>query len=419
MSSPRAYRNYGRRLGWFALVLILPLLATYGLGDTDRTRPIAWKPMTQPTPAQVAAASTATPEAVGGSGAFLPLSAKQLRQYQPNELGRIPVLMYHAFTTDPAYLDEWTRTLDQFRGDLQWLYDNNFTLIGMNELLNNAIAVPAGRHPVVLTFDDSSAGQFRLMQQPDGTMGVHPDSAIGVIEAFASKHPEFGRAAHMAVVSHNCFAREDAIATCEERLAWLVEHGYEVGNHTLNHENLDDRSNESFMDQIGGMYQWINGRVGGPLGQAGVLTLPFGEMPDATIHPDQVGMLRWGFSYNGEWVDIRAVVKVSGGPMYSPSSAMWDAWNISRFNTDQATIDYWFGAIERGEVVLYTSDGNPATVTVPDPLPAELAGELDAPLIASSGMTLVQYDPLTGHRTNPPPDAATPVAWRRDDTVAA
>jgi hypothetical protein len=423
MSSPRTYRDTvhttRRRFGLVGLLLLLPLLASCGIGDNERNRnhSIAWQPMTQPTPAQVAAAGApgaATPEAVGGSGALLPLSAKQLRQYQPNELGRVPVLMYHAFTTDPDYLDEWTKTLDQFHADLQWLYDHNFTLIGMKDLLNNEIAVPPGRHPVVLTFDDSSAGQFRLLQLANGTMVAHPDSALGVLEAFAKEHPAFGRTAHMAVVSHNCLARDDSIATCEERLKWLVDHGYEVGNHTLNHENLDDRSDESFMQQVGGMYQWIGERVSGPLSQGQVLTLPFGEMPDATIHPDQVGMLRWGFSYAGEWVDIRAVLKVSGGPMYSPSSAMWDAWNITRFNTDPATIDYWFGKIERGEVPLYTSDGNPTTVTVPDPLPDTLAGELDAPLIASNGLTLVQYDPLTGHRTNPPAEAATPVAWRRD-----
>jgi hypothetical protein len=49
--------------------------------------------------------------------------------------------------------------------------------------------------------------------------------------------------------------------------------------------------------------------------------------------------------------------------------------------------------MESGEVILYTSDGDPDTISVPDPLPPLLEGELDPGLIAASNKTLIQYDP--------------------------
>lgn len=52
----------------------------------------------------------------GGSGvaacvaAFtsVTLTAEQLAHVRPNKLGRIPILMYHGFTTNPDKLDDWT-----------------------------------------------------------------------------------------------------------------------------------------------------------------------------------------------------------------------------------------------------------------------------------------------------------------------
>ena len=49
------------------------------------------------------------------------------------------------------------------------------------------IDVPAGRHPVVLTFDDSTPGHFGL--DPQGN--PKPDTAVGVIEQVARENPGF------------------------------------------------------------------------------------------------------------------------------------------------------------------------------------------------------------------------------------
>ena len=61
-------------------------------------------------------------------------------------------------------------------------------------LLWPCVFAPAalGREPipdklVVLTFDDSSIGQFRYLE--DGT--IDPDSAMGILLDFAEAHPDF------------------------------------------------------------------------------------------------------------------------------------------------------------------------------------------------------------------------------------
>lgn len=78
--------------------------------------------------------------------------------------------------------------------------------------------------------------------------------------------------------------------------------------------------------------------------------------------------------------------------------------SITRFNTDQASLDMWFGMFERGEVPLYTSDGNPDVVSIPDPLPTSLQNERDPGLIASKGKTLVEYPKADASGTETQPD---------------
>ena len=75
-----------------------------------------------------------------------------------NELGRVMILEYHKID----YPEErWTRTPENFRRDLEALYARGYRLQSLNDLLDGKITVGAGFTPVVLTFDDSSPGQFR------------------------------------------------------------------------------------------------------------------------------------------------------------------------------------------------------------------------------------------------------------------
>ena len=115
---------------------------------------------------------------------------------RPNEVGRVMVLEYHKVD----YPEErWTRTPENFRRDLETLYARGYRLQSLNDLLDGKITVPAGFSPVILTFDDSSPGQFRYVEQ-GGTLVVDPKCAVGVLEAFIAEKPDFGRGATFFVL---------------------------------------------------------------------------------------------------------------------------------------------------------------------------------------------------------------------------
>jgi hypothetical protein len=256
---------------------------------------------------------------------------------------------------------------------------------------------------VVLTFDDGTSSQFRFIKNKKGELVPDPDSAVGILEAFFAKHPDFGHTAHFAILPQNCFAVPDAdqMQYCDQKIQWLVDHGYEIGNHTMTHANLTDISTETFVQEVGEPMAWVRERVGDtPLNMSDVLTLPYGSFPDKNLHPDQRQLMREGFWHEGEPYYISAALLVGAAPSVSPASALWEPLWIPRIQCFDEELATWFGAFERGDVTLYVSDGNPGAITVPDPLPPALVDQLDVEMLAAEGTSVIQYDPATGSRTD-------------------
>ena len=397
------------RLAMTALLALVLLTGCIGQeNDKDHDQgftalDLAQVPSVTPRPPSVAATPAATGE--GGGLVMVPqagdrsLSAAQLVSLQPNELGIIPVLMYHAITSADRTDDLWTRTVKDFRSDLQWLYDNKFYVVSMREMLSDEISAPPGKHPVVLTFDDSSAGQFQFEQNAAGDLVPTADSTVGVLEDFYARHPDFGHSGLFALLPYNCFSSEDDYNTidfCDQKLTWLSDHGYEIGNHTWGHQDLSAVDADEIASQIGKTMDFIDARVMGSGNMSRVLVLPYGAAPDPDTNPDAWDTLNQGFMWNGAEVTLDAVVYVSGGVVPSPASTAWDPMAISRFNTEPDFITYWFNEFENGDLTLYTSDGNPQTVVVPNDLLEELAEEFDPDALAASGKTVITYDPTSG-----------------------
>ncbi len=368
-------------------------------------------------PLVVAAFGGATAEhAVGGA-----MSAAERAELEPNELGVIPVLQYHLFTTDPAEENEFTRTIEDFRADLQWLYDHNFYVIPMADLVRNQISAPPGKHPVVLSFDDTTPGQFRLIEQEDGNLLVDPNSAVGVMEEFYRKYDDFGRGGFFALLHFNCFGGDiepDQAQYCGRKLEWLAQNGYEIGHHTWDHQDLLDISDEEFQYQVGELWQWIEDNIPTEGARPSMLVMPYGNYPDRELHQEQRRMMREGIPYDGEVYVLEAAFMVGAEPAPSPSSTEWDHIWIPRIQAFDEELERWLPVMADGGVILYTSDGDPETVTVPDPLPGWLDGTLDPELIAESGKTLIQYDPETGELVG---SAAidNSQAWRRPVAIPA
>lgn len=429
MSSTTRHMNRALRIGATALLALVLLAGCIGQQESKdqgfTSLDLAQIPSATAAPTNVPATPVATGQ--GGVTGVIPptsaqtLGASQLVSLQPDELGVIPVFMYHAFTSKPTD-DLWTRTFSDFENDLQWLYDHDFYVTSMRELLNNEIDAPPGKHPVVLTFDDASAAQFQIEKNAKGDFVATADSAVGVMEKFFAAHPGFGHTALFALLPYNCFSSEaeyNTIDDCTMKLNWLSDHGYEIGNHTWGHQDLSVVDASEIASQIGQTMDFIDERVKGPGNMSHVLVLPYGAVPDPDVDWWAWSTIYEGFMWNGTEVTLDAVVNVQGGVVPSPASTTWDPMVISRFNTEPDLINYWFNEFENGDLTLYTSDGNPNTVVVPNDLPAQLAADFDPDALAIQGKTPLTYDRKSGDVAVAHGSPETAASARETENVAS
>lgn len=413
------------------LILLLPLLAACGGGDDDAGSTITWQPglpaatqpadtadapaaetqapdgqaeeTTEPAPEATEPAATEPPVQSADSGVTgRPLSEAELAEFQPNELGKILVLEYHQLTSDEEQVAQFVRTYDSFREDLQWLYDNGFYVVSMREVIENRITAPAGKKPVVLTFDDSPVNQFRYLIGDDGSLTVDPESGVGIMEAFYAEHPDFGRGGMFGVLPNSCFydsvegMEDDQIDLCSQKITFLIDNGYEVENHSLTHNGIQDIDDETFKEDIAGAIEALKAydeRV-----EATIFFVPFGMYPDLELHPQQREWMRNGFEWNGEFYQLIGSLMVGSEPAFSPVSTEWDSMWIYRIQmcdcTEQGGFgwdDYWRGVVSDDPGMLYVSDGHPDTITAPEDVNTGIYGEVDEARMEAEGKEVVIY----------------------------
>jgi len=283
----------------------------------------------------------------------------------PNELGRVMILEYHKID----YPEErWTRTPENFRRDLETLYAKGYRLINLGDLLDRKIKIPAGTTPVVLTFDDSSPGQFRYIEA-NGSVQIDPKSAIGVLEAFIAEKPDFGRGGTFYVLPgaskpNRLFNQPEYEA---KKLLFLVNHGYEIGNHTLWHANLGKYPEATVRAQVAEAQVWIQRHV--PDYKTRTLALPHG------VYPPDVNWVLNGTA-KGTTYSHDAVLMVAGGPAPSPFSRAFDPVRLPRIQAVERDLGYWLNYFDKNPHERFVSDGDANSVTVPaasrDRLRAEL-----------------------------------------------
>jgi len=288
------------------------------------------------------------------TAALLFFSLASAADLPPNELGRIMILEYHKIDYPE---DRWTRTPENFRRDLETLYARGYRLVSLGDLLDGRLAVPAGTTPVVLTFDDSSPGQFRYLEQ-NGTLEIDPKSAVGILEAFLRERPDFGRGATFFVLPAanppNRLFNQPAHAG--KKLQYLVSRGYEIGNHTLWHANLGKYDEATVRAQIAGAQQWIQRHV--PDYRPRTLALPHG------VYPKDVSWALRG-SANGATYSHDAILMVAGGAAPSPFSRAFDPVRLPRIQAVEAELASWLRYFERRPHERFVSDGDPDVITVP------------------------------------------------------
>lgn len=302
-----------------------------------------------------------------------------LNAVKPNEAGRIMVVMFHNFVEEYKKGDkEYTTTFDAFEKLLDTLYTSDYRLISLNDYLNGNIDTPAGCIPMVFTFDDGTAGQFNLIDE-GGTLIANPRSAVGIMENFNKTHPDFATKGTFYInLGNQTFGGTGTVA---QRLQYLKSKGFELGNHTYSHINLKKTKTASkIQEEIGGnqikMYEMIQGYT------FTTFSLPYGapskELTQYVIKGE----------YKGVRYENLGIMEVGWDPAPSPFSVKFSPLSTHRVRASGITpvkqdLAWWLDNLKRDKQ--YVSDGNAATVTVPE------AGTEYVDQARLNGRTIVTY----------------------------
>lgn len=343
-------------------------------------------------PATSAATPTPSTSASDSGAAVDPASVKA------NELGKVPVLMYHQVKTDAK--DVYDQTPAEFKAELQRMYDADFRPITAQNFVSGKIDIPGGMHPVVLTFDDSSVSQAKI--GADGSPA--PDTALGIMEQFGKDNPDWKSTATFYVNTEPAPFLDDKV------MPWLVENGYEIGSHTVSHANLGKLSDAAVQKEIGENVAAIEKAVPGY--KVTTFCRPFGVAP-------QNGKLQVSGSYEGTDYSLKAVMLVGANPSKSAFASDFDPIFVSRIRSGPKSkpVDtdstFWLNLLDKGQWTPYTSDGNPDTISYPASSSVKIASTYQdkANAYSASGSS-------TGGATSAPGSTATPAATATPSATA-
>lgn len=267
-----------------------------------------------------------------------------------NEAGQVMILMYHVIGAEKE--GAWKQTADNFRRDLRTLYEEGYTLVDLHDFVENNMQVPAGRTPVVITFDDGSAGHFRYLTGADGSKAIDPACAVGIMLDFAAEHPEFGCAATF-YVNDRPFGQQEY---WQEKLRELVRLGFSIGNHTHTHPKLNKLTPEQVQKELAGLARMVEEAV--PSYQVESLALPHG------LSPKDKELAAQG-SYEGYTYQHKAVLLVGAQPAYSPVHKEFQPLRLPRVQASSEELGKWLEYFRSHPERRYISDGEPSTVSVP------------------------------------------------------
>lgn len=285
-----------------------------------------------------------------------------------NELGKVPIMMYHGIrkktSTSTGTIggnvdkDGYNRTPDAFREDLEFYYQNGYRMIRLNDYINDFIDVELGYSPIILTFDDGNADNFKVIgKNNDGSLKFDPDSAIGILESFKEKYPDFKITATFFLTGALCNQPDYN----EEIIKWLVENGYDVGNHTKTHLDIKKSTAERVQKEIAYVYDELEKII--PDKYVKIIALPFGS-PYKKTHENYKYVLET--NYNDKTYKTDAALRVGWEPEVSPFSKSFDKTFLKRCraydnNSKEFDITMVFNMLKKTRFI---SDGEPDFITI-------------------------------------------------------
>ncbi|MGH3390610.1 MAG: polysaccharide deacetylase family protein, partial [Actinomadura sp.] len=295
-------------------------------------------------PSAVPAHSPAGPIPIGAA-------APAARQARANELGVVPVLMYHRIL--PKSQVSLDRTTKELRGEFERLAKGGYVPVTAAEFVSGRIDIPAGGHPVVLSFDDGHPSHFAL----DANGVPRPDTVVGMLMDVSRRYPGFRPVATFFVNREPFLLGGQASAG----LRWLLQHGFEIANHTLNHPDLSRMSQKQVQQEIGRDERQIVQLTGV---HAVTLAFPFGAIPKKA---------GWAARMAGEY-DFKGAFLAGWRPSGSPFAEDFEPMAIPRIRSEGKIKEEdckrfcstaWLDWLDKNPDKRYTSDGDRSVISFP------------------------------------------------------
>lgn len=290
-------------------------------------------------------------------------------KYNVNELGNIPIMMYHGIENKTNAETEYTggnidaagyqRTKEAFISDLEFYYENGYRMIRLNDYVNGIIDVPLGKSPIVLTFDDGLSNNIKVTGLDDnGNIIIDSNSAVGILEEFKKKYPDFGVTATF-FLNGGLFSQNEYNSKI---IIWLLDNGYDIGNHTYSHLDFTSLSETSSVKEVGRMYQLLDEYAKDKYVK--IIALPFGS-PYSETHENFKHILKG--NYEGYEYETISTLRVGWESDVSPFSTNFNSKFLKRIraydnNGTEFDIEMNFKALDNTR---YISDGNKDQITIP------------------------------------------------------
>ncbi len=281
------------------------------------------------------------------------LSDEDLKSMGVNEMGKIMIVMYHSISDEEK---NYVRSRENFREDLELLYEKGYRLISVADYIDGNINVEAGMTPVVFTFDDGTLSNFNIIEE-NGEVVIDPDCAVGIINAFAEEHPDFGRTSAFCLFGTNPFRQKEHI---DYKLKYLVDNGFEIESHSFGHENLSKLGSEAIMRSLGKIDRFLEEKLPGYKIRA--LALPYGGRPK---DEDARNAIAQG-EFEGNEYRNEAVFAVGWQPERSPIDIKTDFQYLNRVHAsnEKFGIRYWLEDFDNHPEKRFVSDGDSETFTI-------------------------------------------------------
>lgn len=316
----------------------------------------------------------------------LGIDKEKLASDNINELGKVPIMMYHGIREKTANStgdvggnvdkDGYNRTPDAFRKDLEFYYENGYRMIRLIDYVNGKINTEYGKSPIILTFDDGNVDNIKVTGLDEkGNIIIDKNSAVGILEEFKKKYPDAGVTATF-FINGGLFQQPEYN---EKIIEWLVENGYDVGNHTQNHLDIKSSSAEKVQKEIVYVYNKLEEIIPGKY--VNVIALPFGS-PYSKTHSNYKYVL--SSTYAEKTYNTVAALRVGWEPEVSCFDKNFDATFLKRCraydkNGKEFDIEMVFRNLKNTR---YISDGNENSIVIK---------ESDSIKVANTELEIVTY----------------------------